>query len=135
TVETITLPDPGPGQVQVRLVATGVCHSDLSLARGTLAQPTPAVLGHEGCGRVVAVGEGVERLRPGDAVLLNWSPACRACWWCTHGEPFLCPHAADGGAAPYAHLDDGEQVFPGLGVAAFAAETVISERACIAVPD
>lgn len=134
-IEEIELPDPGIGQVRVRLLATGVCHSDLSLARGVLAQATPAVLGHEGCGRVVEVGDGVTRLRAGDAVLLNWAPACRGCWWCAHGEPFLCARAQEAGTVAYARLLDGTPVFPGLGVAAFASQTVVAESACIKIPD
>ena len=133
-VETITLPDPGPGQVRVRLAATGVCHSDLSLARGTLVQLYPAVLGHEGAGRVVATGA-TTSLRHGDAVLLNWSPACGQCWFCLHGEPYLCVHASDTAARSYGQLADGAQVYPGLGVAAFATETVVAENACIRIPD
>ncbi len=134
-VEGIELPEPGPGQVRVRMVATGVCHSDLSLAQGTLAQPVPAVLGHEGAGRVVSVGEGVTTVREGDAVLLNWAPPCRRCWWCQHGEPFLCAHAGDAATQPYAQLAGGAPVFGALGVAAFATETVVAEAACIRVPD
>jgi S-(hydroxymethyl)glutathione dehydrogenase/alcohol dehydrogenase len=133
-VEEIVLPDPGPGQVRVRMVATGVCHSDLSLARGTLVQRVPAVLGHEGAGTVVAVGDAVTAVAPGDSVILNWSPPCRACWWCSHGEPHLCPHATDGAGVPFAQLDDGTDVFPCLGVGGFAEETVIPETACIPIP-
>lgn len=133
-VEEISLPEPGPAEVVVEMVATGVCHSDLSLARGTLTQPVPAVLGHEGAGRVVAVGRAVSMLGVGDAVLLNWAPACRACWWCEHGEPYLCPRANDRAAKPYARLSDGCAVFPGLSVAAFATHTVVPDRACIVVP-
>ncbi|MGH7721944.1 MAG: Zn-dependent alcohol dehydrogenase [Candidatus Dormibacteria bacterium] len=133
-VEEITLAHPGPGQVRVRMVATGVCHSDLSLARGILTQTIPAVLGHEGAGLVVAVGEGVTSPRPGDAVLLNWAPACRECWWCVHGETHLCAKATQGAAAPYAQLDDGTPLFAGLGVAAFASETLVAQSACIPVP-
>jgi S-(hydroxymethyl)glutathione dehydrogenase/alcohol dehydrogenase len=134
-VEEIALPDPGPTQVRIRLIATGVCHSDLSLARGTLTHSTPVVLGHEGCGRVVEVGSDVRDIRPGDAVLLNWAPSCRACWWCEHGEPFLCARAGEAGAHAYASLDDGTAVYAGLGVAAFATETVVAEAACIRIPD
>ena len=133
-VEEITLPGPGPGQVRVRMVATGVCHSDLSLARGTLTQQVPAVLGHEGSGHVVAVGEGVSGLREGDAVLLNWAPPCRQCGWCEHGEPYLCARAAEAGATPYAERSDGTPLFAALGVGAFASETVVAETACVAVP-
>jgi S-(hydroxymethyl)glutathione dehydrogenase/alcohol dehydrogenase len=135
SIEAITLPDPGPQQVRVRLIATGVCHSDLSLARGTLTHSTPVVLGHEGCGRVVEVGAAVRSVTVGDAVLLNWAPACRSCWWCEHGEPFLCAHADSAGAQAYASLDDGAAVYPGLGVAAFATETLVAEAACIRIPD
>ena len=74
-VRDIELGEPGPGQVRVRVAAAGVCHSDLSLANGTLALDMPAVLGHEGAGTVVSVGEGVDRVEPGDPVVLNWAPA------------------------------------------------------------
>jgi S-(hydroxymethyl)glutathione dehydrogenase/alcohol dehydrogenase len=134
-IEEITLPEPGPGQVRVALAATGVCHSDLSLARGTIAHALPVVLGHEGAGRVVAVGEGVTGLAPGDPVVLNWAPPCRACWWCTHGEPWLCARAGEAWQRPYARLGDGGDVFPGLGTAAFATETVVGKPACIPLPD
>jgi S-(hydroxymethyl)glutathione dehydrogenase / alcohol dehydrogenase len=133
-VEEIELAPPGPGSVRVRMVATGVCHSDLSLARGTMAQTIPAVLGHEGCGRVVAVGHDVRTVSPGDAVLFNWAPPCRECWWCLHGEPYLCPHAGDAATVPYATLSDGTPLLASLGVAAFATETVVAESACIPVP-
>jgi S-(hydroxymethyl)glutathione dehydrogenase/alcohol dehydrogenase len=134
-VEEIDLPGPGPGQVRVALAATGVCHSDLSLASGMLAHKTPVVLGHEGAGRVAAVGEGVTGLRPGDPVVLNWAPACRDCWWCGHGEPWLCARAGEAAQRPYARLADGQQVYPGLGTAAFAAETVVGAGACVPLPE
>jgi S-(hydroxymethyl)glutathione dehydrogenase / alcohol dehydrogenase len=133
-VEEIMLADPGPGQVRVQMVATGVCHSDLSLARGTLTQQVPAVLGHEGSGRVVSIGEGVAGLREGDPVVLNWAPPCRHCWWCEHAEPYLCAHSGDAAALPYAQLADGTSLYGALGVAAFATETVVAEAACIRVP-
>lgn len=130
----ITLPAPGPGQVRVRMAAVGVCHSDKSLASGMLRHAVPAVLGHEGAGRVAAVGDGVTDLAPGDPVVLNWSPACRDCWWCHHGEPWLCAHAAEPGQRPYARLADGSEVYPGLGVGGFGAETIVAASACVPVP-
>jgi len=133
-VEEITLAPVGPGQVRVRLAAAGVCHSDLSLARGTLRHPTPLVLGHEGAGRVVEVGPAVRGLRDGDHVVFNWAPACGDCWFCGHGEPYLCENAAQGQREPYATLDDGTPLHRGLGVAAFATETVVEERACVPLP-
>jgi S-(hydroxymethyl)glutathione dehydrogenase/alcohol dehydrogenase len=133
-VTEIALPEPGPGQVRVRIAATGVCHSDLSLARGTLRQPVPAVLGHEAAGTVVSVGEGVTSAHPGDRVVLCWAPPCGACWYCQEGEPWLCEHSSDAAGAPYASYD-GQDLFPGLSTAGFAEETVVSARAVLPVPD
>ncbi|MCX4751699.1 Zn-dependent alcohol dehydrogenase [Kitasatospora sp. NBC_01287] len=130
----IELPEPGPGQVRVKLAAAGVCHSDLSLATGVLRAPTPVVLGHEGAGTVAAVGEGVSSVRVGDQVVLNWAPACGSCHLCGLGEPWLCERAADAYGTAYGTLADGTPVHPGLGVAAFAEETVVAERALLPVP-
>ncbi|GAA2979108.1 zinc-binding dehydrogenase [Actinokineospora diospyrosa] len=133
-VADIELPEPGPGQVRVRVVAAGVCHSDLSLANGTLRQPVPAVLGHEGAGVVVSVGPGVTRVVPGDHVVLNWAPPCRECWFCLEGEPYLCERAADAAGVPHAQLPDGTPLYPGLGTGAFAEETIVAERAAVKIP-
>src|SRR5687767_2226381 len=130
----LDLPDPGPGQVRVKVAATGVCHSDLSLARGTLRQPVPAVLGHEAAGTVVSVGEGVTAVSAGDRVVLCWAPPCGSCWFCGQGEPWLCEHSSDAAAAPYATFE-GTPIYPGLSTAGFAEETVVSERAVLPVPD
>ncbi len=130
----LVLPEPGPGQVKVQVAATGVCHSDLSLARGTLRAAMPVVLGHETAGTVVSVGEGVTRCVPGDRVVLCWAPPCGACWFCTEGEPWLCERSSDAAAVPYATVD-GLDVHPGLSTGGFAEQTVVSERAVIAVPD
>jgi S-(hydroxymethyl)glutathione dehydrogenase/alcohol dehydrogenase len=135
TVEEIELYPPGPDQVRVKLAATGVCHSDLSLAGGTLKQPTPAVLGHEGAGRVVRVGANVTTLDVGDPVVLNWAPACGGCWFCAHGEPYLCENAEAPRGRPYARLIDGTELYPGLGVGAFATETVVAAGACVKLPE
>ncbi|GAA1985065.1 Zn-dependent alcohol dehydrogenase [Kitasatospora viridis] len=130
----IELPEPGPGQVRVKLAAAGVCHSDLSLANGVLRVQPPVVLGHEGAGTVTAVGEGVDSVRPGDPVVLNWAPACGSCHLCGLGEPWLCERAGEAYGQTYATLADGTGVYPGLGVAAFAEETVVAERALLPVP-
>ncbi len=130
----LELPEPGPGQVRVRIAATGVCHSDLSLARGTLRQAMPVVLGHESAGTVVSVGEGVTRAKAGDRVVLCWAPPCGECWFCGQGEPWLCERSSDAASAPYATVD-GQDVYPGLSTGGFAEETVVSERAVIQVPD
>jgi len=131
----IELPEPGPGQVRVRLAAAGVCHSDLSLSNGTLRQPVPAVLGHEGAGTVVSVGEGVVGHSPGDSVVLNWAPSCGDCHFCAElHEPWLCPNANAATTVPYARAAAGEDLYPGLSTAAFAEETVVPARAVLPLP-
>ncbi|RII18832.1 S-(hydroxymethyl)mycothiol dehydrogenase [Streptomyces sp. YIM 130001] len=134
-IAEIELPEPGPGQVRVRLAAAGVCHSDLSLADGTMRVPTPCVLGHEGAGTVLAVGEGVTAVRAGSEVILNWAPSCGTCPACLIGEGWLCDNALAGAASVYARRPDGTELHPGLNVAAFAEETVVSENCLLPVPD
>ncbi|MFF7241365.1 zinc-binding dehydrogenase [Streptomyces collinus] len=131
----IDLPEPGPGQVRVRLAAAGVCHSDLSLSKGTMRVPVPAVLGHEGAGTVVSVGEGVTHLAPGDPVVLNWAPACGDCHACALGEVWLCANALNGAAGVHARTADGTELHPGLNVAAFAEETVVAASCVLPLPD
>ncbi|MET7418442.1 Zn-dependent alcohol dehydrogenase [Dactylosporangium sp. NPDC005555] len=133
-VEDVALNPVGPSQVRVRLAAAGVCHSDLSLANGTLRQPFPVVLGHEGAGVVVETGPDVSDVSVGDHVVLNWSPPCRSCWFCESGEPYLCSHADDARGVPYARAADGSELYAGLGTGAFATETVVGAHACIPVP-
>ncbi|MEV5532927.1 Zn-dependent alcohol dehydrogenase [Streptomyces prunicolor] len=135
-IAEIDLPDPGPGQVRIRLAAAGVCHSDLSLSNGTMRVPVPAVLGHEGAGTVVAVGEGVTHVSPGAPVILNWAPSCGTCHACTLGEVWLCANALNGAADVYAHRSsDGSDLHPGLNVAAFAEETVVSASCVLPLPE
>ncbi|WP_351223803.1 Zn-dependent alcohol dehydrogenase [Streptomyces sp. NPDC002133] len=131
----IELPEPGPGRVRVRLAAAGVCHSDLSLSNGTMRVPVPAVLGHEGAGTVVSVGEGVTHVAPGDGVVLNWAPSCGKCHHCSIGEVWLCADALTGAGSVYAVTEDGTELHPGLNVAAFAEETVVAANCVLPVPD
>ncbi|MBE8476685.1 Zn-dependent alcohol dehydrogenase [Streptomyces justiciae] len=134
-ITDIELPDPGPGQVRVRLAAAGVCHSDLSLSNGTMRVPVPAILGHEGAGTVVAVGEGVTGVAPGDGVVLNWAPSCGRCHACSLGEVWLCANALNGAADVHARTADGTDLHPGLNVAAFAEETVVPASCVLPLPD
>jgi S-(hydroxymethyl)glutathione dehydrogenase/alcohol dehydrogenase len=135
-IAEIDLPAPGPGQVRVRLAAAGVCHSDLSLSDGTMRVPVPAVLGHEGAGTVVSVGEGVTGVEPGDGVVLNWAPSCGRCHACSLGEVWLCANALTGAGDVYARrASDGSDLHPGLNVAAFAEETVVAAGCVLPVPD
>jgi S-(hydroxymethyl)glutathione dehydrogenase/alcohol dehydrogenase len=126
-VEDIELSPVGPGDVRVRMAASGVCHSDLSVQQGAIPFMFPTVLGHEGAGVVEEVGEGVTRVAPGDHVVLTWMPACRRCFWCLSGQPMLCEAglaAALGGS--YATLG-GTPLVRGLGTATFGEETLVPE--------
>ncbi|MFF3248089.1 Zn-dependent alcohol dehydrogenase [Streptomyces sp. NPDC002870] len=134
-ITDIELPEPGPGQVRVRLAAAGVCHSDLSLSNGTMRVPTPCVLGHEGAGTVVSVGEGVTHVAVGDGVVLNWAPSCGSCHHCGIGEVWLCVNALAGAASVYARTADGAELYPGLNVAAFAEESVVAANCVLPAPD
>jgi S-(hydroxymethyl)mycothiol dehydrogenase len=90
TVETINVPDPGPGEAVVRVQACGVCHTDLHYREGGINDEFPFLLGHEAAGVVEAVGEGVENVVPGDFVVLNWRAVCGSCRACDRGEPWYC---------------------------------------------
>ena len=89
-VEDLEIEAPRAGEVAVRLVATGVCHSDLNGLRGTRDLPTPMVLGHEGAGVVEAVGPGVTAAAPGDHVILSAIGRCGKCAECIGGRPWMC---------------------------------------------
>jgi S-(hydroxymethyl)glutathione dehydrogenase/alcohol dehydrogenase len=135
SVETIHLRAVGPGDVRVRIERTGVCHSDLSLARGVLAQPAPAVLGHEACGTVVEVGSDVGDVAEGQRVILLWITPCGKCFHCEHGETHLCVTGSQRAGEPHAVTEQGEPVYPGLGVASFAEQTVVPRAAVVPLPD
>ena len=96
SVENVTLDPPKAGEVLVKIAATGVCHSDLSVINGTIPAPLPLVLGHEGAGVVQEVGEGVTGLAAGDHVVLSFVPACGECFFCEHQQSFLCSTGTGG---------------------------------------
>ncbi|MBM0231540.1 alcohol dehydrogenase catalytic domain-containing protein [Micromonospora sp. STR1_7] len=123
---------PGPGEVRVTIRAAGVCHSDLSMVNGTLAPKYPLVLGHEATGVVAETGPGV-RLAVGTPVVLNWAPACRACWWCRRGEPWLCADTTSP-TVPRGETEDGVPLHLTLGLGALAEAVVVPEKAVIPVP-
>src|SRR5687767_52556 len=90
-VDDMEVTDPGPGEVTIKIEATGVCHSDLSGMNGTIPTGTPVVLGHEGAGIVERVGEGVTDVAVGDHVIVAWSPPCGRCVNCAaRKSPHLC---------------------------------------------
>lgn len=89
-IETVTLADPGPDEVQIRMLATGLCHSDLHAMDGWITQSFPVVMGHEGCGEIEAIGEGVTDFAVGDRVIPYLVPDCGACAYCRSGRTNLC---------------------------------------------
>ncbi|MGZ6887399.1 MAG: Zn-dependent alcohol dehydrogenase [Acidimicrobiia bacterium] len=86
----VDVADPKAGEIRIKMGASGVCHSDLSVVNGTLPIALPAVLGHEGAGTITQLGEGVEGLSVGDHVVVSWVPQCGACYMCTHDQGELC---------------------------------------------
>jgi S-(hydroxymethyl)glutathione dehydrogenase / alcohol dehydrogenase len=129
-VETVAT---GPGGVRVRLHAASLCHSDLSIMNGTLARPTPMVLGHEGAGVVVETGEGVTRVKAGDRVIIQWRPSCGQCPPCRRGQGNLCARGAIG--EPAFRIGDQEVHTLMENSGTFAEETVISEAGAYRLPD
>src|SRR5438067_7663277 len=103
-IHDVDLESPHAGEVKVRMGASGVCHSDLSVQNGTLMGGVPIVLGHEGAGVIEEVGEGVTDLEPGDHVVVSWVPQCGECFFCQHGQGELCK-AADASPASAGLLD------------------------------
>jgi S-(hydroxymethyl)glutathione dehydrogenase/alcohol dehydrogenase len=93
-VEEILVDPPQRGEVMIKLAACGVCHSDLSATNGTIPFPTPVILGHEGAGRVIAIGEGVSEYKVGDHVVSSFVSMCGKCRYCQTGRPQLCDQAA-----------------------------------------
>jgi alcohol dehydrogenase/S-(hydroxymethyl)glutathione dehydrogenase/alcohol dehydrogenase len=140
-ITEVDLEAPHRGEVMVEIGATGVCHSDISVFNETLQHPMPVVLGHEGAGTVVEVGEGVTDVAPGDRVVLAWLAQCGSCYHCTHGRPQLC-ETAGVAFAKGALLDgttrygiDGRPVYQMAGVGAFSQRCVVPARSAIKIPD
>ena len=123
TIETIEVPDPGPGEVLVAVQACGVCHTDLHYREGAINDDFPFLLGHEAAGIIEEVGDGVAELEVGDFVVLNWRAVCGRCRSCERGRPWYC--FATHNATSRMTLD-GEELSPALGIGAFAEKTVVA---------
>lgn len=134
--DDVTAVGPGPGEVRVRLRATGVCHSDLSVLTGVIPAGMPAVPGHEGAGEVIEAGPGVTAVRPGQRAVICWTPACGNCPECRGGQPFLClAYVVDGLRTPRFRLGDGTPAFGMAGCGTWAEEMVVPWQAVIPVAD
>ncbi|MGZ4502908.1 MAG: S-(hydroxymethyl)mycothiol dehydrogenase [Nocardioidaceae bacterium] len=134
SIETVNVPDPGPGEALVQVQACGVCHTDLHYREGGINDDFPFLLGHEAAGVVEAVGDGVTEVAPGDFVVLNWRAVCGECRACTRGEPWYC--FATHNATQKMTLEDGTELTPALGIGAFADKTLVAAGQCTKVnPD
>ncbi|MBV2363282.1 S-(hydroxymethyl)mycothiol dehydrogenase [Streptomonospora nanhaiensis] len=130
-VETIVVPDPGPGEAVVRVQACGVCHTDLHYKQGGISDTYPFLLGHEAAGVVESVGAGVTEVEPGDFVVLNWRAVCGQCRACRRGRPWYCFDTHN--AAQPMTLADGTPLSPALGIGAFADKTLVAAGQCTKV--
>jgi S-(hydroxymethyl)glutathione dehydrogenase / alcohol dehydrogenase len=136
-VESLKLKAPRPDEVVVKVVASGVCHSDLSVQQMKLPVPPPVVLGHEGAGIIEEVGKEVTSLKPGDHVVLSWVENCGHCHYCINGNDHLCDtgirNAMAGQEAVFEK--DGIDIARMAGVASFAERTIVRATACIKIAD
>jgi S-(hydroxymethyl)mycothiol dehydrogenase len=134
SLETVLVPDPGPGEAVVRIQACGVCHTDLHYREGGISDDFPFLLGHEAAGVVEEVGEGVADVAPADFVILNWRAVCGTCRACRRGRPWYCFSTFN--ASRRMTLADGTELSPALGIGAFAEKTLVHAGQCTKVdPD
>lgn len=127
----INLPDPGRDEAVVRVLACGVCHTDLHYRDGHVGDEFPYLLGHEAAGIVESVGDGVTSVMPGDFVILNWRAVCGQCRACRRGKPWYC--FATHNATQKMTLQDGAELTPALGIGAFAEKTLVHAGQCTKV--
>lgn len=130
----VELAGPGPREVQVKIVAAGVCGSDLHVALGEWGVPRPLVLGHEGAGLITAVGAGVTALAPGDHVILTWMPRCGTCRQCAAARPWQCEKVVEV-IETKGVLYDGTSRWSRNGTALHHFSGVSSFAECVVVPE
>lgn len=131
SVETIVVPDPGPGEAVVKVQACGICHTDLHYRDGGINDDFPFLLGHEAAGIVESVGPGAANVSPGDFVVLNWRAVCGTCRACKRGKPWYC-FATHNATQPMTLLN-GTALAPALGIGALAEKTLVAAGQCTPV--
>lgn len=133
-VEPVVVEDPGPGEVLVRLAASGVCHSDVwAIEHGNWGAPWPMLLGHEGAGVVEAVGDGVISVAAGDRVVITWAVPCGRCRQCLRGAPRRCGHELH--QPPRVRRASGQVLTGVLHCGTLATHTVVTEPQVVPMPD
>lgn len=133
-IETVTLRDPQRGEVEVKLEACAICHSDISYLDGGWGGDLPAVYGHEAAGRITALGDGVADYAVGDAVIVTLIRSCGTCAPCATGNPVQCGTGYDRMAGPLT-TDDGGPLEHGLACGAFAESAVVDQSQIAKIPD
>jgi alcohol dehydrogenase len=139
SIEELNLADPQPGEVMIRVMAAGLCQSDISVIKGNIERPLPMVLGHEAAGVVYKIGEGVKNLQPGDKVITTFIPSCGKCIPCSEGRPALCEPGVESNKK--GELFNGgkrfslknQMISTHVGVSAFSEFTTISENSLVKV--
>jgi S-(hydroxymethyl)glutathione dehydrogenase / alcohol dehydrogenase len=139
TIEEVEIALPGPGEVRVKIAASGLCHTDWETMHGLQPVNLPAIIGHEGAGVVESLGPGVRRVKVGDHVVCSWSPNCGHCFYCDQGQPILCEEAGQAnrrgvlfdGSTRMAL--DGQPVYYYSLVSSHAEYVVIPEQAAVPV--
>jgi S-(hydroxymethyl)glutathione dehydrogenase/alcohol dehydrogenase len=132
-VEDVTPRPPDPKDVTVQVLASGVCHSDLSIVNGYVPLPPPSILGHEGAGVVLEVGSDVTRVRPGDKIVASFIPGCGVCFYCLHDRANLCDQMWSFSAVPRATRSDGSVATAMTGLGTFSDVMTIHERSVVKV--
>jgi S-(hydroxymethyl)glutathione dehydrogenase/alcohol dehydrogenase len=133
SIEELKPNPPGPRDVIVKIGASGVCHSDLSIMRGYVPVPPGMVLGHEGAGRVVEVGPEVTRVKKGDRVVASFVPACGACWHCMREQSELCEAENEIAMQMRGTRPDGSMYFCMTGLGTFSDVMTVSESSVVRV--
>nr|MBA3642387.1 alcohol dehydrogenase catalytic domain-containing protein [Acidobacteriota bacterium] len=132
-IETIIVPAPGPGEARIRILASGVCHTDLSVRNGVFGTDGfPFLLGHEGAGIVESAGEGVTNVKEGDHVILAWRAPCGECRFCLAAKPHLCASSLNATTKMRAE-DDGVELNAVLGIGTFCTHTLVHAKQCIPI--
>ncbi len=137
-LEEVGIDDPGPGEVLLKTVASGICHSDLHVIEGSLPMPPPCILGHEPAGIVEAVGEGVVDFAPGDHVIGCLTSWCGVCKFCTEGRPYLCPTQFAGrpeGSKPRLVDAKGDPLMQFANLSSFAEQMLCPQRSLVKIRD
>ena len=134
SLQSILVPDPGPGEALIRVKACGVCHTDLHYREGAINDEFPFLLGHEASGTVESVGDGVNNVTPGDFVIIAWRSPCGTCRSCQRGRPWYCFSSRN--AQQPMTLADGTPLSPALGIGAFAELTLVDAGQAVKInPD